>query len=79
MPLYEFICAGCQEEFEILIRQQSDKKTLSCPKCHSRKVKQQFSVFGLINRDKSNDQPFSSNSTSSCTSCPNHSCANYGG
>ncbi len=41
MPIYEYICSKCQNEFEALVRGEED---LKCPKCGSGKLTKQWSV-----------------------------------
>ena len=43
MPIYEYRCSGCGEEFEVLVA--SSKAKPSCPKCRSRKLERKFSTF----------------------------------
>ena len=38
MPIYEYHCSACEEEFE-LFQKITDKPTSTCPKCGSSKVK----------------------------------------
>jgi putative FmdB family regulatory protein len=42
MPIYEYACQSCGNEFELLVR--SDTK-LECPSCHSSQLDKQLSVF----------------------------------
>ncbi len=43
MPIYEYICEDCQNEFEkIVINKQQE---ITCPKCSSKKATIQLSVF----------------------------------
>jgi len=43
MPIYEYICDDCQNEFEkIVINKQQE---IACPKCASKKATIQLSVF----------------------------------
>ena len=43
MPIYEYICEDCQNEFEkIVINKQQE---IACPKCSSKKATIQLSVF----------------------------------
>jgi putative FmdB family regulatory protein len=41
MPLYEYVCAKCEEEFEFLVR---GGETPACPTCGSESLRQQLSV-----------------------------------
>jgi putative FmdB family regulatory protein len=44
MPIYEYICKECDHEFEAIVygSQKAD-----CPKCHSKKLVPQLSVFAV--------------------------------
>jgi len=43
MPIYEFVCKKCGNEFEELVR-SSDSK-VKCPLCNSTRVEKCFSLF----------------------------------
>jgi putative FmdB family regulatory protein len=45
MPLYEFECSDCGEEFEALVLWNSGPP--SCPACKSTKLEQQISLFAV--------------------------------
>ncbi len=45
MPIFEFVCESCGEEFEELVRSFSDTSQVSCPQCNSEQVKKKISVF----------------------------------
>ena len=45
MPLYEFECSDCGEQFEALILWNSEPA--SCPACKSTKLDQQISLFAV--------------------------------
>ena len=45
MPIYEYRCKACGKEFETLVRNAGDEKELVCPKCGSKDVGRQLSVF----------------------------------
>lgn len=45
MPLYEFECPKCQEDFEELVRNAEAVKEVACPKCGHHKVKKKLSTF----------------------------------
>jgi putative FmdB family regulatory protein len=44
MPIFEYSCKECNHEFEALIF--GDQKA-QCPKCHSKKLAPQLSVFAV--------------------------------
>jgi putative FmdB family regulatory protein len=44
MPIFEFICKECQHQFEALV---FGKDKAQCPKCQSRKLEPQLSVFAV--------------------------------
>ncbi len=41
MPIYEYVCAGCQHEFETLVLKHSVPE---CPKCGSATLERQISL-----------------------------------
>jgi putative FmdB family regulatory protein len=43
MPLYEYICNNCKDNF-ILLKWKDDEDT-TCPKCGSKDVKKKLSTF----------------------------------
>ena len=47
MPIYEFICARCDNKFEELILRTSDLSEVACTSCGSPQVEKTFSVFGM--------------------------------
>jgi putative FmdB family regulatory protein len=44
MPIYEFHCAQCEQDSEILVR-SADWRGTKCPHCGSTKIAKQFSTF----------------------------------
>jgi putative FmdB family regulatory protein len=44
MPIYEFHCAKCERDSEILVR-SSDWQGTKCPHCGSAKLEKKFSTF----------------------------------
>ena len=44
MPLFEYVCKQCQHEFEALVFGQQKAE---CPKCKSKKLEPQLSVFAV--------------------------------
>jgi len=46
MPIYEYQCEECGEEFEKLVRSFSSAPEVECPHCGGKKIKKAFSLFG---------------------------------
>jgi putative FmdB family regulatory protein len=54
MPTYEFVCNNCKKSFNLSMKiSDYEKKKFSCPKCKSRKVRQQLTAFQTITSKKS--------------------------
>lgn len=47
MPIFEYICQECGCGFEALVY---GKEKAACPKCHSKKLAPQLSVFAVSGR-----------------------------
>jgi len=62
MPIFEYICKECQHEFEALV---FGKDKAICPKCRSKKLAPQLSVFAAPAKGSSP----SSMRTGPCGSC----------
>jgi putative FmdB family regulatory protein len=41
MPIYDYHCAGCGTDFELLVRSET---TVACPGCADRKVERRMSL-----------------------------------
>lgn len=63
MPLFEFVCKDCGEQFETLVFSSSDKTEIECPKCKSNNTEKKISIFASSGNNGSNAA--SSNSCSS--------------
>jgi putative FmdB family regulatory protein len=54
MPIYEFVCEKCKKPFSLMITvAEYEKKKFRCPKCDSKEVKRQITVFQTITSKKS--------------------------
>ncbi|MDD5307633.1 MAG: zinc ribbon domain-containing protein [Deltaproteobacteria bacterium] len=62
MPIFEFICSACDEEFEEIV--SSAKEKVPCPKCGGRKVKRKPSAFAIKTSGR-----FVSSRGGSCSGC----------
>ena len=45
MPLYDYTCAACHKEFEVLLRH--DSAGVTCPACGSTETERRPSVFAV--------------------------------
>jgi len=50
MPIYEYVCSGCQARFEKLVRRFGED--VVCPTCASAAVDRQLSVFAVAVQSK---------------------------
>ena len=64
MPIFEYICKDCQHEFEALV---FGKQRAECPKCQSKKLEPQLSVFAVSAKSASSAGP--AMSAGPCGSC----------
>jgi putative FmdB family regulatory protein len=64
MPIFECVCKECQHEFEALV---FGKQKAECPKCQSKKLEPQLSVFAVSAKSGASAQP--SFSAGPCGSC----------
>ena len=49
MPLYDFRCRRCGEEFERLVRKE---ETVECPSCRGQDVERLLSTFALSTEER---------------------------
>lgn len=45
MPLFEYQCTACGHAFEVLLRNDADRRNVACPKCDDKRVQRRLSVF----------------------------------
>lgn len=45
MPIYEFICNECGQDFEELVLSAKSTEGVICPHCHSEQVTKKISLF----------------------------------
>lgn len=69
MPIFEYVCKECQHEFEALV---FGKQKAECPKCQSKKLEPQLSVFAVSAKSGATSQR-------SMPAGPCGSCGNAGG
>lgn len=71
MPIYEYKCNKCKEDFELLIYSGEEPV---CPKCGSKDLTRKISKVSF----KSSSAEESSSGGSSCSSCSSGSCSSCG-
>ncbi|MCY3020078.1 MAG: zinc ribbon domain-containing protein, partial [Planctomycetota bacterium] len=73
MPIYEYHCRSCGQEFEQLVRSMKTDAEALCPQCGSKEVERKLSVFAAQSGGRS---PCDSPSPTSCAGCsdPHGSC-----
>jgi len=62
MPIYEYICKECDHEFEAIVY---GSQQAACPKCHSKQLAPQLSVFAVSAKATSSPRA----SAGPCGSC----------
>ncbi len=70
MPIFEYHCSRCDEDFEKIVLNGHTK--VQCPKCKNGKVTKKVSAFSF--KSGSKFTPSSSKSTG-CSSCASHHCS----
>ena len=64
MPIFEYVCKQCDHEFETLVY---GNQKAECPKCHSKKLAPQLSVFAVSAKGAAGAS--ASPAASACGSC----------
>jgi putative FmdB family regulatory protein len=73
MPIYEYTCEDCGEEFETLVRSMTDASKQRCPKCGRSRCARRMSVFAAQGtRSKA------SSSGGGCSGCAATNCSTCG-
>ena len=66
MPIFEYTCNACGEQFEKLV---FGNQSVNCPKCDSEDIKKRFSLFGMSGVENHGSAGCSSCTKSTCSSC----------
>jgi len=69
MPIYEYKCSGCNNEFEYLVF--GGDSSIACPDCHDEKVERLMSACNF----KSSGDYSSSSGSSGCSTCSSTNCS----
>ncbi|MEW6382298.1 MAG: zinc ribbon domain-containing protein [bacterium] len=75
MPIYEYQCLDCHQDFEKLVT-FGHKEAVACPHCHGYHVDKQLSTFGAkISRGKNSLAEGKFSSSAGCGSCTSKNCS----
>ena len=67
MPIFEYLCAGCGKQFEVLVRGSEKPR---CPKCNGTRLEQQLSAFAVAaGHSSSGASEFASEPAPECGQC----------
>ncbi len=72
MPIYEFRCLDCENEFEALVFKSSGK--ICCPQCDGEKLERLISACGFKSKGEESIDS-SGSSSSACASCSGGNCS----
>jgi putative FmdB family regulatory protein len=54
MSIYSFVCKACKKKFEVAQSiKEYDPKTVTCPKCNSKKVERIWKAVNVVTSRKS--------------------------
>jgi putative FmdB family regulatory protein len=65
MPIYEYTCKDCDNQFEKFVRSMTAEVKVKCPQCGGTHVKKGWSVFGT-NAPGTGFDGFSASAASAC-------------
>ncbi|HBF42574.1 MAG TPA: FmdB family transcriptional regulator [Desulfobacteraceae bacterium] len=69
MPIYEYRCLNCEDEFEAMVIGRDDN--LTCPRCKGDKLQRLMSACGF----KRSNSFTPSSSSSGCSTCSSTNCS----
>jgi putative FmdB family regulatory protein len=72
MPIFEYRCAACEHEFELIVLGSKSESEIACPRCERSQVEKLFSSFSARSRARDGQ---THSLTSRCGSCRATSCA----
>jgi putative FmdB family regulatory protein len=70
MPIYEYVCLDCREEFEQVRLMKDADSPISCQKCASQHTSRKLSMFFASSGGKS-----VAGTSSDCGTCSSHACS----
>jgi putative FmdB family regulatory protein len=67
MPIYEFDCQACGDQFEALVFSINKVQNVTCPQCESSNVKKKISTFAVKGYSGGGASTFNSGAASCST------------
>jgi putative FmdB family regulatory protein len=74
MPLYEYVCLDCRNQFDALRPYSEADATILCTVCESDHTSRMISLFNA----KSGDKVVAGGKVAACTSCKSRACSTCG-
>ncbi|MGA1867972.1 MAG: FmdB family zinc ribbon protein [bacterium] len=74
MPIFEYICHSCENEFEKIVFNSSAQ--IICPRCGSDKIQKKLSAFAFKSTRSSSGSAGAG--SSSCSTCVSKNCSQCG-
>lgn len=71
MPIFEYTCLDCGEDFETIVFRSSDP--VCCPKCNQEHLQKKMSKFAFKGSERFVGTGSSANS--GCGGCSSHNCS----
>lgn len=75
MPIYEYLCGGCNKPFDRIVKAGTPDSEIACTHCGEKKAMKKISMFSFGSRSKSGDYVSAPSSGHSCGSCGTHHCS----
>jgi putative FmdB family regulatory protein len=75
MPIYEYHCSQCNQNFEYLVIGKEDPQ---CPTCDTRKVTRLMSACGFVSKGGGGETVKASAADSACSGCAATNCSTCG-
>jgi putative FmdB family regulatory protein len=69
MPIFEYHCQSCQDDFEQIVF--NPKNRVRCPRCQGSKVRKKPSAFSF----KSGSKFVAASNSGGCGGCSSHHCS----
>jgi putative FmdB family regulatory protein len=75
MPIYEYVCSGCESKFEQMRPLSQSGQNAECPKCH-KPARRKMSTFAAFTTSVSGvPQSVAGTEKSSCSGCSSGHCS----